>query len=214
LGIKLWGAFFVFPVALYLLIGLFKKKLRIKKAVLLGAGFILLMGFTLVVTNPGLLIPAVLKGWTRAIFGHLSNRTVGYDDPTNSGVYIKDYATWMKAFKENYLQEYYFYLCFAALGVYSFLGKRKWLAHILLAWCLPLTFFLVNFIATKSYWYIMVLLIPLYPAPFLLISLLEEKGNAFVQKWSEKKWLKAAVWLVVLALSISQMTTNIIKILR
>ncbi len=213
IGIKLWGVFFAFPVLLYLILGLAKKRLNLKRFVLLGMGFVGVMAVTIVVTNPGLLIPAVFKNWTSGLAGSISNRAVGYADPTNSGIYTKDFPTWMNAIKENYLQEYYFFFCYAALAFYAFLGKQKRLAQLLLAWCVPLALFLIYFIAPKSYWWMMELLIPLYPAPFFLLALTSETDHPLVQKLTVKKWVIDAIWAVTLALCGTQFVINILKLL-
>ena len=213
IGIKLWGVFFVFPVALYLLLGLTRKKIKLKRAFLLGVGFLMIMVIAVVVTNPSLLIPSVFKLQVGGIVGQISNRTVGYADPTNSGIYTKDFPTWMKAFEEFYLQEYYFFFCYLALGIYAFVGQRRLLAQMLLAWCVPLALFLIYFIAAKSYWWMMELFIPLYPAPFLLLSLTSEKENSTVSGFLQKTKLSTLVWVVVLLACSGQFVINLIKVI-
>jgi hypothetical protein len=210
--IKLWGFFFVFPVAFYLLYGLITKRLSWKSTLLSGLGFISVMIAAALVTNPGLLVPAVSRQMVQGIMGQIANRTVGYDDPTNSGVYVKDFPTWMKYFEIYYLQEYYFFFCFAALALCSFLGKRKLTAHILLTWCVPLAVFLINFIAAKSFWWMMELLIPLYPAPFLLLQLVDEKGSQPAKGVLSKVPLRPLTWALVIAGCGSQFVINLFKI--
>lgn len=211
--IKLWGFFFVFPVAFYLLYGIILKKLSWKSAILSGLGFITTMIAVALVTNPGLLVPAVFTQMVQGIMGQIANRIVGYDDPVNSGVYVKDFPTWMKSFEIYYLQEYYFFFCFTALAICSFLGKRKLTAHILLAWCIPLLVFLINFIAAKSFWWMMELLIPLYPAPFLLLQLVEDNESKPAKGLLSKVALKQLTWALVIAVCGSQFVINIVKII-
>ena len=210
--IKLWGFFFFLPVAVYLLSGLFRKILSLKKTILVGLGFILVMGVTMLITTPSLLVPAATKEFISGVSGQISNRSVGYSDPGSSDVYNKDFPSGMKIFEDYYIQTYYFFFCFACLAVCSFLGEKKLTAQIMLGWCLAVAVYMIYFLAAKSYWYLMELMVPLYAAPFLLPTLAGEQKNQFASKFLTRPVTAKILWGVVTLFCGSQFVVNLVLI--
>jgi len=210
--IKLWGFFFFLAILVYLLYGLIRKSLTFKQMALAGSGFILVMVVTGLLTDPGLLVPTVFKELIAGLTGQISNRTVGYSDLGANAVYNKDFATWMTFFQTFYLRDFYFYISAACLALACFWGENKLHALMTLMWCLVVLIFMVNFLAAKSYWYMMELLIPLYPAPFLLPALAAEiKGPAWTKVFNQPRSSRI-LWGGVILLCGSQFVINLVTI--
>ena len=66
-----------------------------------------------------------------------------------------------------------YFFCFIVLGLSSLAGSEKLLGRLLLAWCLSTALFLIYFVAIKSPWYMLPLMVPLYGSPFLLPAVLK-----------------------------------------
>jgi len=210
--IKLWGLFFFLAVAVYLIWGLARKTLPAKKAILLGTGFVLVMLVTIVISDPGLLVPSVAREWFASLKGQMANRSVGYAEAGSDDVYAKDFPTWMRFFEDYYLRSYFFYFSFACLILSAIWGKQKLLSTMILAWCLTVLVFMVNFLAVKSYWYMMELLIPLYPAAFMLPFLSGNRENSALTKFFSRPGVSKAAWGIVVLFCGSQFVINLITI--
>lgn len=210
--IKLWGFFFFLAILVYLLYGLIRKSLTFRQMALAGTGFILVMIVTGLLSNPGLLVPTVFKELIAGLTGQITNRTVGYADLGSNTIYNKDFATWMTFFQTFYLRDFYFYISSACLILASFWGKNRLHALMTLMWCLVVLVFMVNFLAAKSYWYMMELLVPLYPAPFLLPALVTEIKSPAQPKIINNPLITRVLWGGVILLCGSQFVINLITI--
>jgi Predicted nucleoside-diphosphate sugar epimerases len=209
--IKLWGLFFFLAVAVYLIWGLARRSLTVKRALLVGGGFLLVMLLTMLVSDPGRLVPSVAKELWAGLRGSIVNRTVGYDS-SQSDVYAKDFPTWLRYFEIYYLQDYFFYFSFLCLLLSTLWGKQKLLSVLLLAWCVTILGFMVNFLAAKSYWYMMELMVPLYPVAFLLPGLAGWRKETWLAKQFERPFLPKLLWGIVLLFCGSQFVFNMITI--
>lgn len=69
---KLMGVYFFLAVALTILLGFLYKKVSWKKLVLMGAGFILVMGIAYLLANPFL-----VSGWARTAYGYTFHKQMG-----------------------------------------------------------------------------------------------------------------------------------------
>ena len=210
--IKLWGFFFFLAILVYLLYGLIRKSLTFKQMALAGSGFILVMIVTGLLSNPGLLVPTVFKELIAGLTGQITNRTVGYADLGPNTIYNKDFATWMTFFQIFYLRDFYFYISSACLILACFWGKNKLHALMTLTWCLVVLIFMVNFLAAKSYWYMMELLVPLYPAPFLLPVLTAGIKNPAWSKIFSSPLATRVLWSGVALLCGCQFVINLTTI--
>jgi len=212
--IKLWGFFFFLAIVFYLIAGLVKKFLTVKTMILAGFGFVLIMGATAFISDPELLIPSVAKELTSAIQGQISNRSVRYDESGDNTIYQKDFPTWMKFFEEYYIQEYFFFFCFACLALCSLWGKRKLTAQMLLCWCLVVAIYMIYFLAAKSYWYMMELMVPLYVSPFLLPSLINAHESGIQSRLLKEPYNGIILWTIVAVVCASQFVFNILLIVN
>ena len=210
--IKLWGFFFFLTIFVYLLVGLLRKVISPKKVIQTGLLFLFVMFATAVLSNPGLLVPAVFKELVNGLRGQIQNRSLGYADPTGSGIYTKDFSTWMTVFRTYYLQDFYFYLCAICLVIGSLWGKRRIYALAVLTWCAVLLTFMVNFLAAKSYWYALEILVPLYPAPLLLLNLQETTQPKVLADILARPLTQKLIWLIVALACGSQLAFNLVTI--
>ncbi len=211
--IKLWGFFFFLTIFVYLLVGLLRKVISPKKAVQTGLLFLFVMFVTAVLSNPGLLVPAVFKELVNGLRGQIQNRTLGYSEVAGNENYIKDFPHWMAVFRTYYLQDFYFYLCAVCLVIGSLLGRRRIYALAVLTWCAVLLTVMVNFLAAKSYWYALEILVPLYPAPLLLLSLQETAQPKVLADILARPLTQKLIWLVVALACGSQLAFNLVTII-
>jgi hypothetical protein len=211
--IKLWGFFFFLTIFVYLLIGLLRKVISPKKAVQTGLMFLFVMFVTAVLSNPGLLDPAVFKELVNGLRGQIQNRTLGYSEVAGNENYIKDFPHWMAVFRTYYLQDFYFYLCAVCLVIGSLWGRRRIFALSVLTWCAVLLTVMVNFLAAKSYWYALEILVPLYPAPLLLLSLQETAQPKVLADILARPLTQKLIWLVVGLACGSQLAFNLVTII-
>ena len=210
--IKLWGLFFFLAIVIYLFTGLGKKRLTAKTMLLAGLGFILVMGATILIADPGILVPSATQTLVSGLQKEVNARTTGYSDSAGATIYQKGLNAWLPYFKDYYLRLYFFFFCFACLLACSWLGDQKLLARMLLGWCLVTAVYLVYFVAAKSYWYMMPLMVPLYISPFLLPSLgREQKGTAISVVLARPAAAKLIWGVVILACGI-QFAANLVLI--
>jgi len=214
IAIKLWGFFFFLVIAIYLITGLIKKILTIKSMVASGLGFIFVMSLTILISNPGLLVPSVSKTMVSGLQTAISARGVGYtDDVRGEGVYEKGLLNWMRYFELYFIRDYYFYFCFLSLIAGSFWGTGKNISRIVLGWCIVTAIYLVYFVAVKSYWYMLPLMVPLYVSPFLLPGVLHVDKTSLLYTHFSKPLSKSILWGGMWLFCGSQFVVNIIMII-
>ena len=97
-GIKLFGLFFVLAIAGYLVAGLLLKKLTLKKSILAGAGFILVMILTIVITSPSLMAPYITQAALSVWKGQQNKILLGPSLVDPEGLYITNLPNWLKYF--------------------------------------------------------------------------------------------------------------------
>jgi hypothetical protein len=209
-AIKLFGLFFVLAIAGYLAAGLLQKKLTLKKSVLAGAGFILVMIMTIVISSPSLLAPYITKVALASWFDQQHKILSGPSLVDTEGLYQTNLPNWLKYFGFHYMKSYFFYFAYLALGAGSVWGAKKYLNRILLAWSVPTTIFLVYFSAMKNFQYMLPVAVPLFCGACLFPSIAEapadSKGDAFLGKPVSRKIIQ----VVTIVLFASQLIINLV----
>jgi len=212
LAIKLWGAYFVLAIAGYLAAGWFRKALTFKKTILAGLAFLLMMIATIAISSPTLLVPYVtrsaLEGWQLQQSALLQ----GYSEPDPEGVYRTGLANWLRYFDLYYMKNSIFYLSVAAVIGGSFWGARKYMNRIILAWCVPTAFFLINFVSMKSNHYMIPLMLPLYGGLFLLPFMGQQTNGSKVSSSQPKPVIQKLLWGVLIVAAGSQFVFNLANI--
>ena len=208
-AIKLWGLFFVLAVAGYLLAGLIRRKLTFRNFLLAGGLFILAMFGTIIFTSPSLMAPYIAKVAFRSWLPRQTSLLIGPGENTG-GIYDTGLLNWLKYFGYHYMQGYFFFFAVFALVAGSFLGSRKYLNRILLAWSAATVFFLAYFVAMKNFQYMLPVVVPLYCGAFLFPSITEGTpslpGLAFLAKPLARKIARG----VTVAFIASQFLVNLV----
>jgi len=209
-AIKLWGLFFVLAIAGYLVRGLLLKKLTLGKCVLAGAGFILVMTMTIVITSPSLLAPYITQAALSVWKGQQNKILLGPSLVDPEGLYITNLPNWLKYFGFHYMKGYFFFFAYIALVAGSLLGTKQYLNRILLAWCVPTTIFLVYFSAMKNFQYLLPLAIPLFCGAFLFPNISEIPPNSKWYPFLGKPLSRKIIRGVTIVLFASQLIINLV----
>ncbi|HEY9075527.1 MAG TPA: hypothetical protein VIO61_03215 [Anaerolineaceae bacterium] len=157
-GTKIYGFFFFAAVGGYLLAGLILKRIRLGKAALYGALFMVILFATLVISNPLLLNDSARAKIFKVQADHNYLFTHGWedDDPYATGI-----TPWLPIWRRYYGQE-----AFLIFGLLSALaaavwGRRKLLHWLVLAWVLPYSVYVIVMIAVKPDHYWLPVMLPL-----------------------------------------------------
>jgi len=111
------------------------------------------------------------------------------------------------------MQDYYFFFCFIVLGLSSLAGTEKLLGRLLLAWCLSTALFLIFFVAIKSPWYMLPLMVPLYGSPFFLPAVLKSSPATRLSMVFDHPVPRFAMWAIIMVFCGSQFVLNLFKII-
>lgn len=212
-AVKIWGFFFFLPILIYLFSSLARKSGKVRKHIRAGIGFVLVMFMAVFLSSPGLMIPQVLKDEVSVILLDQNNRIIENSQVDPEGVYAKGLSNWMRYFEMSYMRDYYFYFCFIVLGLSSLAGSKKLLSRLLLAWCLSTALFLIFFVAIKSPWYMLPLMVPLYGSPFLLPAVLRISPASCLHKVFNHPVARYVAWGVIMLFCGSQFIFNLIQVI-
>jgi hypothetical protein len=209
-AIKLFGLFFVLAIAGYLAAGLLLKKLTLKKSVLAGAGFILVMIMTIVISSPSLLAPYITKVALASWFDQQHKILSGPSLVDTAGLYQTNLPNWLKYFGYHYMKGYFFYFAYFALAAGSLWGSKKYLNRILLAWCVPTTIFLVYFSAMKNFQYMLPVAVPLFCGAFLFPSISEVPPDSKWYAFLGRPLSRKIIQVLTMVLFASQLIINLV----
>jgi len=208
-AIKLWGFFFFLVVGGYILAGFIEKKIDFLGMVKVGLLFILIMSITILASSPSLLIPWVRKAGLKSIQDYYPVLREGYDEPDPLGVYRTGLPAWMVFFRVHYMHDFFFYFSLFAAVAGSLFGSQKYLNRLILGWCLVVGGYLVFFIATKSFQYMLPLMVPFYASAFLFPSLGEGEHYPHWLSFLGKTNAKQALWVIMIIMLAGQFIHNI-----
>jgi hypothetical protein len=212
LAIKLFGAFFVLAIAGYLLAGWLQKALTFRKMVLAGLGFLLVMVGAIAISSPTYLVPYAVRTALGTWVSQQNALLQGYAIPDPAGVYQTGLANSLHFFSIYYMKNHIFFLSAASLVVGSFWGTRKYLSRIILAWCVVIGFFLINFAAMKSVHYMLPLMIPLYSGLFLLPFIGQPADDSKASLFISKPLTQKILWGLLIIVSGIQFISNVFTI--
>lgn len=212
-AVKIWGFFFFLPILVYLFTSLARKKDDFGKHIRAGIGFVMVMIMAVFLSSPGLMIPQVLKDEVSVILSEQNHRILENSQADPEGVYVKGFSNWMRHFEMSYMRDYYFFFCFIVLGLSSLAGSEKLLGRLLLAWCLSTALFLIYFVAIKSPWYMLPLMVPLYGSPFLLPAVLKISPASRLYNVTQHPVARFVVWGIIIGFCGSQFILNLIKVI-
>lgn len=171
-SIKSVGVFFAVVVAGYLLVGLFQKRIKFTRAVIIGALFIVIMFLTYLFTNPLLFFPAQRERIIQVHIEHNYFFTHGWSD---SDPYATGLASWLPILNGWYASIPFLLFSLVSLALASLSKNFRTVAQLFLAWIIPLSLYLIYFIAVKPDHYWLPVMLPLFTGGFMLIQFLTEK---------------------------------------
>jgi len=165
-GLKYLGAFFAIPILVYILLGIFRKKISIGKASIFAAGFLVMMLATILISNPLLLLPIERAEIIHTQIEQFSQTTVGiiFQNPQ---------------VKLDFSQLVHSLLAPASLALFSLLGlagiakaikqRQNWLVNVLILAFLPALVYVVVFQSPGRSHYLIPIVMPLFSATVLLL---------------------------------------------
>jgi hypothetical protein len=180
IGIKLAGLFFAPAIALYVLAGLITKRISLAQAAMKSGLFLLMLAFTLVITNPFVLNTGARERLIKIQSAKTEELANGYakDDP----VYTQKAPVFWEWTLSTWYEEPLF-LGFLALSllVGCFRGSNRRINRLILAWAAPYSIYLLWFVAVKPDHYWLPILVPVYSAALNLWDALPESWG---RTWS------------------------------
>lgn len=160
-AIKLMGFFFFLTIPVYLLISLVNKKISLRRVLLSAGGFVLVFGFTILLSNPFLFYSSQREKMIEIQTQKQVIMDQGFlhDDPY---YYQKGPYFWQWTLEQWYGRRKL--LIFAGLSLLPacLWGKESRLNLLILSWCLPLSLYLLYRVAPKPDHYWLPVMIPLF----------------------------------------------------
>ncbi|MHC1783017.1 MAG: hypothetical protein AB9891_09730 [Anaerolineaceae bacterium] len=181
-SIKSVGVFFGVAVGGYLLVGLLQKRIKFSRALVAGLLFVAVMAGTYLITNPLLFWPDQRARIIQVHVDHNYFFTHGWAD---SDPYATGLEAWLPIITGWYASLPFILFSLFSLGWVAVRAAEKRLPLFFLAWIIPLSAYLINFIAVKPDHYWLPVMLPLFSGGFMLISYLWErmKTNAASSRW-------------------------------
>lgn len=211
---RLFGLFFFLAIASLIAAGLLKKVLSIRKAILSGLLFILLMGGVILAANPYSFSPGELGAAQRTFARQQETIAQGINQPDPEGIYQTGIKPWWPFITGQY--------GYGTDGVVIFMGVsvlagllgccRKNYYLILTAWLLAIGTYLIGFVAVKSIWYLMPFTVPLYCGALAIpenVACLLEKSSI---KPGGRAVLNVSASILFFTLTLFQLAKNLFEI--
>lgn len=206
---RLFGLFFFLSIAGLLVTGVIKKILTLRRALVKGAIFILLMAATILMSNPFLFNPGEFGAMIKTYQKQERQVSEGVNEPDPEGVYRTGLDAWLPIMQRNFGSG----ATLGLLGVSALAGllggKNRHFYRILFAWVIVLLSFLVFFVKMKSFWYLMPAMIPLYCWLFAIPELVSDRIGRTMIGSGIKNAALISSYLVVSAVGVYQLFLNI-----
>jgi len=165
-AIRMLGFFCVLAVAYMLLYALFIQKQPIKKLILAGVVFILVMAAVIVVASPYLLHPAARTRYFEILNEKQFDMKYGYNHPDPENIYRTGWGVWLPFLEQHYGQRFFLLITALGLLITSFISKHRHTQRLITLWVLPSLGYLIYFVVVKSYQYLLPPLVPFLAASF------------------------------------------------
>ena len=162
---KMFGAFFILTIPIYLFLVWLNKKSGWKRIVLAALLFLVIMSLTFILSNPFLFFNTPRAQWLEIQFSKTGELAQGYSHD-NPYYYQKGLIYWEWTII-NYFGQFWF-IAFLFLSVITgcIWGENKLQNRLLLAWLIPLGIYLNFFVAPKPSHYLSPLMLPLFSSAF------------------------------------------------
>ena len=210
---RMFGLFFFVTILFLLGNGVHNKSLSIRKTVMLGGTFILIMIATFMVANPYVYKPGELGAAIKIFERQGAQITLGIQEPDPEGIYQVGFSAWWPFIKRYYGAALTLaYLCLSLIvGVFSEMRKNVFY-HILLTWLLVVGSYLIFFSKVKSFWYLLPLLIPLYSAGMAIPEQIEELKEKYSINRKVKLAMIILIYIIICGIGVLQLTKNLLWI--
>jgi len=205
---RLFGGFFFLAIAVLLWMGWQRKTLTLRRALLAGFFFILVMAAGIFISNPYMFAPGEIGAALNTFARRQSVLAQGVAGPDPEGIYRTGLDAWWPFMAPTFGSS--LTLVFLAVSTLAGLfGKeRRHFTWALFAWLLVIGTYMIATVKVKSPWYLLPFLIPLYCSAFNLPDLLREKLALPPLRGQKKVW-RIAVWILVAGLGAAQLARNI-----
>lgn len=193
-GTKLIGLFFFLAIPIYLVWGLFNRRIDIRQAVVKAVLFVAVMAVTVVVTNPLLLVP---EGRAKIIETQQAQAAA-----MSSGwgvIYASGPASWFSTILDYYGQWFFIILAFIAAILGVLRSSRRILYVLILAYVIPFALYVLFFIAIKPKHFLLPIALPLFSCLAFILPFGEDqpKMSLFLRSLTWVALVLAAVQLVI-----------------
>ncbi|MBS1250184.1 MAG: hypothetical protein MAG431_01774 [Chloroflexi bacterium] len=192
-GTKMLGWFFFMTIPTYLVWGVVTKKIRWHELIKLAALFLLIMGLTIVVSNPVLIHPEERSRIISIQKGQAKVMGFGWDV-----AYEKGPLSWLGIITKYYGHWFFVVISFLSLSV-GIIDKEKRLKNVLiLSWVLPFGLYILYLVAVKPKHLFLPVMLPLYSSLINLFPAEIEKEKNITRRYVPY------VFLILLAMQFGQ----------
>jgi hypothetical protein len=193
-GTKVMGLFFFLAIPMYILMGIWQKKLTWTRAIISAVGFVALMVATIVISNPFLLLPNLFNEMLRIQSGQAQAMSSGW-----TLLYAKGPASWLPIIQELYAPPWFFAFVILILIFGIVRDRNRILNMMILAWIVPLSGYILFFVAIKPTHFFLPIVIPLFSCISIIFeSLPEFKLGKLKLKQRQSNWKVMVPGLAIL----------------
>lgn len=185
-GTKVVGLFFFLTIAVYLLMGIQQGRLDWRRILIKGVLFVGVMGLTIVVSNPLLLVPRT----SNQIFNTMFLQATGESQRGSS----RGPLAWYVEQLRNDFGGWWLYLAAFAACVYGIVrgGKYRLLNIIILTWAIPFSLYCITVVTFKKSYYFIPIALPLFSC-ILNPEIWNFQGFMRARRWGALGLLSALV---------------------
>lgn len=200
-GAKVLGVLFVLTYIVYILYGVFSRRISFKQVLIRAALFLLLMIATVVVTNPLLLLPIERSEIIAVFKANLQQNTLGFWVKGNSGISMVQQVYGI--FNESYTSILLFLVSLGAL-IYGITQRpTRTASMVILTWVIGYVGYFLVFASTMRSHYLIPAALPMLSALVVLLpDSLKLKPSHPSSSRVVLQWRKAASFLLLLGILI------------
>ncbi len=165
-AIKLFGVFFVLSIAGYLIVGLVRRVITVKRVALVSVGFLAVMIATFIFSNPFLFFNDARQYAGQILQEKSAEVSQGYQEADPQGVYRKGVTATLPFLREPYGLPFVLAFLVVSVGVAFACGKNRLVNGVLLGWVLTSGLYLIFFSAIKNFHYWLPVMVPLFSGFF------------------------------------------------
>jgi hypothetical protein len=194
-AIKLQGVFFAPTILVYLIYARVKNHISTRQTLLAAVGFIIVMTLAAVLTNPFLFYSGPRQRFFDIQAFKTTELSSGYthDDPT---YYQKGPYWWLWTLKKWYGHPLFWVFTIVSLAAGCFFGKNRLINLLIVLWSLPLSIYLLYFVAVKPDHYWLPVILPFFSAvlniPVILLNMKSPNHIPIVGP----PWNRFVAWLL------------------